>query len=156
MGRAGNALVAAGALLCALAPASLGLGTLLLGIGRLATGLGAGGAEIAIMVSVLARVDESSRAEASVLMWTGMAAAILGCGLGAAWLLQPGAWRWSFAAAAFVAMVLTVGFPMQASAAQASAGPVCRYQRWSDRVGKASFDGGSVGLAVMCDGDLEL
>ena len=123
MGRACNALVAAGALLCALAPSSLGVGTLLLGIGRLATGLGAGGAVIAIMVSVLARVDEASRAAASVLMWTGMAAAILGCGLSAAWLLQLGAWRWSFATAAFVSMVLMVGFPMQASAPQTSTGP---------------------------------
>ncbi len=122
MGRASNALVAAGALLCALAPASPGVGAVLLGIGRLATGLGAGGAVIAIMVIVLARVDESSRAAASVLMWTGMAAAILGCGLGAAWLLQPGAWRWAFAVAALVAMVLVVGFPVQASAPQTSTG----------------------------------
>ena len=120
MARAGHGLVLAGALLCALAPADRGSGVLLLGIGRLATGLGAGVAVIAIMVSVMAGVAEASRAAASVLMWTGMAAAILGCGLGAAWLLQPGAWRWAFLAAAGVALVLALGFPAQDSAPAAT------------------------------------
>ena len=120
MARAGHGLVLAGALLCALAPADPGSGVLLLGIGRLATGLGAGVAVIAIMVSVMAGVAEASRAAASVLMWTGMAAAILGCGLGAAWLLQPGAWRWAFLAAAGVALVLALGFPAQDSAPAAT------------------------------------
>ena len=119
MARAGHALVVAGALLCALAPAQAETGAVLLGIGRLATGLGAGVAVIAIMVSVMAGVAEASRAAASVLMWTGMAAAILGCGLGAAWLLQPGAWRWAFAAAAVLALVMALGFPAQDSAAAA-------------------------------------
>ena len=123
LARAGHALVLAGALLCALAPANPGSGVLLLGIGRLATGLGAGVAVIAIMVSVMAGVAEASRAAASVLMWTGMAAAILGCGLGAAWLLQPGAWRWAFAAAAGVALVLALGFPAQDSAPAAAGAP---------------------------------
>ena len=113
MGRAGHLLVMAGALLCALAPAQAGSGVLLLGIGRLATGLGAGVAVIAIMVSVMAGVADASRAAASVLMWTGMAAAILACGLGAPWLLQPGAWRWAFGAAAAVALVLALGLPVQ-------------------------------------------
>ena len=123
MARAGHGLVLAGALLCALAPADRGSGVLLLGIGRLATGLGAGVAVIAIMVSVMAGVAEASRAAASVLMWTGMAAAILGCGLGAAWLLQPGAWRWAFLAAAGVALVLALGFPAQDSAPAATGAP---------------------------------
>ena len=123
MARAGHGLVLAGALLCALAPADPGSGVLLLGIGRLATGLGAGVAVIAIMVSVMAGVAEASRAAASVLMWTGMAAAILGCGLGAAWLLQPGAWRWAFLAAAGVALVLALGFPAQDSAPAATGAP---------------------------------
>ena len=122
MARAGHALVLAGALLCALAPAQAETGVMLLGIGRLATGLGAGVAVIAIMVSVMAGVAEPARAAASVLMWTGMAAAILGCGLGAAWLLQPGAWRWAFAAAAVLALVMALGFPAQDSAAAAPAG----------------------------------
>ena len=123
MARAGHGLVLAGALLCALAPADRGSGVLLLGIGRLATGLGAGVAVIAIMVSVMAGVAEPARAAASVLMWTGMAAAILGCGLGAAWLLQPGAWRWAFLAAAGVALVLALGFPAQDSAPAATGAP---------------------------------
>lgn len=107
--------VAAGALLCALAPTSPGLGVGLLALGRLATGLGAGPAVIAIMVSVMAGVAEPARAAASVLMWTGMAVAILGCGLGAPWLLQPGAWRWAFAAAVVVAGVMATGFPVVAA-----------------------------------------
>ena len=112
MARWGHALVAAGALLCALAPTSPVLGVALLGLGRLAAGLGAGPAVIAIMVSVMAGVADPSRAAASVLMWTGMALAILGCGLGAPWLLQPGEWRWVFAAAAVLALVLARGLPM--------------------------------------------
>ena len=125
MARAANLLVAAGALVCALAPASPETGALVLGLGRVATGLGAGAAVIAIMVSVLARVDEASRAAASVLMWTGMAAAILGCGLAVPWLLQPGAWRLAFAAAALLALVLAFGFPAPATPAdEPGGGPV--------------------------------
>ena len=101
--RAGNLLTAAGALLCAMVPTTFWGASLLLGAGRLATGLGAGATIIAIMVSVFSQVHESSRATASVLMWTGMAAAVLGCGLGVPWLLEPGAWRLSFAAAALLA-----------------------------------------------------
>ncbi len=113
--RAAHLLVLAGAMLCALAPASPGLGVGLLGLGRLATGLGAGPAVIAIMVSVMAGVAEPARASASVLMWTGMAAAVLACGLGVPWLLQPGQWRWVFAAAALVAALLAAGFPVVAA-----------------------------------------
>ena len=114
--------VAAGALLCALAPTSPVLGVGLLALGRLATGLCAGPAVIAIMVSVMAGVAEPSRAAASVLMWSGMAVAILGCGLGAPWLLQPGAWRWAFAAAAVVAAAMAAGFPVVASLPGSQAG----------------------------------
>jgi MFS family permease len=115
MARWAHGLVAAGALLCALAPTSPVLGIGLLGLGRLATGLGAGPAVIAIMVSVMAGVAEPSRTVASVLMWTGMAVAIIGCGLGAPWLLQPGAWRWAFAAAVVVAAAMAAGFPVVAT-----------------------------------------
>ncbi len=118
MARGAHGLVALGALVCALAPASPDWGVILLGLGRLATGLGAGPAVIAIMVSVMAGVAEPSRAAASVLMWTGMAAAVLLCGLGVPWLLQPGAWRWAFVAAILVAGLLAWGFPV----AQAPAG----------------------------------
>lgn len=113
--RAAHLLVAAGALLCSLVPASPDVGVLLLGLGRLAAGLGAGAAVIAIMVSVMAGVAEPQRAAASVLMWTGMAAAILGCGLAAPWLLAPGHWRLVFAAAALLALLLAWGLPVPAA-----------------------------------------
>jgi predicted MFS family arabinose efflux permease len=41
-----------------------------------------------------------------------MAAALLACGLTAPWLLQPGEWRWVFAAAAAMALLLALGFPV--------------------------------------------
>ena len=123
MARWAHGLVAAGALLCALAPISPLLGVALFGLGRLASGLGAGPAVIAIMVSVMAGVAEPSRAAASVLMWTGMAAAILACGLGAPWLLQPGEWRWVFAAAAALALVLAWGLPVPTALAGPTASP---------------------------------
>ena len=122
LARWAHAGVAAGALLCALAPASPVVGVGLLALGRLTTGLCAGPAVIAIMVSVMAGVAEPSRSAASVLMWTGMAVAILGCGLGAPWLLQPGAWRWAFAAAAVVAAAMAAGFPVVASLPGGQAG----------------------------------
>lgn len=121
MARGAHLLVAGGALLCALAPAGVGWGVWLLSLGRLATGLGAGAAVIAIMVSVLSSVAEDWRARASVLMWTGMALAILGCGLSAPWLLQAGAWRWAFAAAAVLALVLAVALPIPSAAPANSA-----------------------------------
>ena len=123
--RVAHLWVAAGALLSALAPVSPGLGVGLLGLGRLATGLGAGPAVIAIMVSVMAGVAEPARARASVLMWTGMAAAILACGLGVPWLMQTGQWRWVFAAAAAVAALMSAGFPVAAALpGSAVSGPV--------------------------------
>ena len=114
MARWAHGLVAVGALLCALVPIVAGVDVVLLGIGRLATGLGAGAAVIAIMVSVMAGVAEASRSAASVLMWTGMAAAILACGLGAPWLLEPGMWRLVFVMAAALALALALGLPVPA------------------------------------------
>ena len=111
LARLGHWLVVVGAVTCASAPGEPGAGPWVLGAGRLATGLGAGWAVIGILVTVLGGVVESARAQASVLIWTGMAAALLGCGLAAPWLLVPGQWRWVFAAAGVVALVLAVGFP---------------------------------------------
>ena len=111
MARRGHWLVVAGAAVCALAPADPVLGPWVLGAGRLATGLGAGWAVIAILVTVLGGVAEAGRAQASVLIWTGLAAAVLGCGLAAPWLLAPGLWRLAFVAAGLVALVLALGFP---------------------------------------------
>lgn len=112
MARGAHVLVAAGALLCALAPAEGAAGVWVLAAGRLATGLGAGAAVIAIMVRVLSGVADDRRARASVWIWTGMAVAILACGLGVPWLLQPGVWRWAFAVAGLVAILLAVAFPV--------------------------------------------
>jgi predicted MFS family arabinose efflux permease len=106
LGRLGHWLVVAGALACMAAP-----GVWVLGAGRLATGIGGGWAVIAILVTVLGGIGEAGRARASVLIWAGMAAALLGCGLAAPWLLAPGHWRGAFAAAALVALVLALGFP---------------------------------------------
>ncbi|MFN0185794.1 MAG: YbfB/YjiJ family MFS transporter [Aquabacterium sp.] len=122
LARYAHVLVAVGALLCALVPAAPGLGTALLGLGRLATGLGAGAAVIAIMVSVLSGVAEASRASASVLIWTGMAAAAVACGAAAPWLLEPGAWRLVFVAASVMALVLAVGLPTPAAVPGDAAG----------------------------------
>lgn len=122
MARWAHGLVAVGALVCALVPIVAGVDVLVLGIGRLATGLGAGAAVIAIMVSVMAGVAEASRSAASVLMWTGMAAAILACGLGAPWLLEPGAWRLVFVAAAILALALAIGLPVPADVGTAGTG----------------------------------
>ena len=111
LARLGHWLVVAGAVACALAPAEASAGPWVMGVGRLATGLGAGWAVIGILVTVLGGVAETARAQASVLIWTGTAATILGCGLAVPWLLVPGQWRWVFAAAGAVAFVLAVEFP---------------------------------------------
>ena len=137
LARLGHWLVVAGALACALAPAEAGAGPWVLGIGRLATGLGAGWAVIGILVTVLGGVAEAAREQASVLIWTGMVAALLGCGLAVPWLLAPGQWRWAFAAAGAVALVLAVGFPAPRGVpAPAAGGPgftlaAVATQRWA-------------------------
>ncbi|MGE0315425.1 MAG: YbfB/YjiJ family MFS transporter [Lautropia sp.] len=149
-------LVVAGALLCAAVPSGGTLGPLLLGAGRLASGYGAGPAVIAIMVSVLSRVPEAQRVSASVLMWTGMAVAILGCGLGVAWLIEPGAWRYAFAAAAACALVLAIGLPApaqvpaDAASGQAFALAAVMSRRWAFIVATyASFGLGYIAYATF-------
>jgi hypothetical protein len=116
LGRLGHWLVVAGAAACTLAPADPAIGPLVFAAGRLATGTGAGWGVIAILVTVLGAMAEPARTQASVLIWTGMAAVLLGCGLAAPWLLAPGQWRWAFAAAGVVALALALGFPAAAAA----------------------------------------
>ena len=122
LARLGHWLVVAGALACAVAPAEAGAGPWVMGVGRLATGLGAGWAIVGILVTVLGGVAEAARAQVSVLIWTGIAAAVLGCGLAVPWLLVPGQWRWVFVAAGVVALVLAVGFPAPRGVPAAAAG----------------------------------
>lgn len=117
LGQLGHWLVVAGAVLCVVAE-----GPLVLGAGRLLTGLGAGWGVIAILVTVLGGIAESARLQASVLIWTGMAAALLGCGLAVPWLLAPGLWHWVFVAAGVAALVLALGFPAPREAPAASGG----------------------------------
>jgi predicted MFS family arabinose efflux permease len=135
LGRLGHWLVVAGAVLCVVAEEKL-----VLGAGRLLTGLGAGWGVIAILVTVLGGIAENARMQASVLIWTGMAAALLGCGLAVPWLLAPGLWRWVFAAAGLAALVLALGFPAPRAAPAASGGDGFRLAsvatpRWAWLVG---------------------
>ena len=116
--RLGHWLVVAGAVACALTPGDGAAvsGPWVLGIGRLATGLGGGWAVIGILVTVLGGIAEAARMQASVLVWGGLGAAVLACGLASPWLLSPGLlspglWRGVFVAAALVALVLALGFP---------------------------------------------
>ncbi|MCC6719710.1 MAG: YbfB/YjiJ family MFS transporter [Acetobacteraceae bacterium] len=122
LGRLGHGLAAAGALVCALVPTDPATGPWLLGAGRLAAGFGGGWAVIAILVTVLGGIAVAAREQASVLLWAGLAVAVLGCGLAAPWLLEPALWRLVFVAAAVVAVVLAVGFPAAREVAPAAAG----------------------------------
>jgi predicted MFS family arabinose efflux permease len=109
--RAAHALVAAGALLCALAPASP-FGAALLAAGRAATGLGAGAAIVAILIIAFAAVPVASRSMASALVWSGMGFAVVLSGLAAGALVQTGlGWRAAFLLAAALAALLAFAFP---------------------------------------------
>ena len=112
LSRYAHALVALGALACALAPASTPVGPALLALGRLGTGLGAGAGIVAILVIVLAAVPAISRSLASALVWSGMGFAVVLSGL-AAGPLAEGAqgWRAAFAVSAVLAALLAFVFP---------------------------------------------
>ena len=140
LGQLGHWLVVAGAALCAAAPGDAVAGPWVLGAGRLLTGLGGGWGVIAILVTVLGGIAESARMQASVLIWTGMAAAVLGCGLAVPLLLAPGWWRLAFVAAGLAALVLALGFPAPRGAPAASGGDGFRLAtaaspRWAWLVG---------------------
>jgi MFS family permease len=121
LSRGAHALVAAGALACALAPAHA-FGMALLAAGRFATGLGAGAAIVAILVIALAAVPAGARGTASALAWSGMGFAVVLSGAAAFWLVQTSAgWRIAFALAALIAAVLALRFPGRHAAPQAEA-----------------------------------
>jgi predicted MFS family arabinose efflux permease len=106
-------LVAAGALLCAIAPSGGGVVSLLpLAVGRLATGLGAGAGMVAIMVLVFAAVPAAARASISAIVFAGMGIAVVVSGAASPWLVETTlGWRLAFALAAALALCLAVGFP---------------------------------------------
>lgn len=121
LARYAHALVALGALACALAPGS-GAGAALLALGRLATGLGAGAGIVAILVLVLAAVPAASRSAASALVWSGMGFAVVLSGLAAGPLLESAhGWRIAFALSAAIAALLAVVFPPKGLAAPGEA-----------------------------------
>ena len=109
--RSAHALVAAGALLCALTPASAA-GPVILAAGRLATGLGAGTAIVAILVIAFAAVPVASRPMASAIVWSGMGFAVVASGMAAGALVETGfGWRAAFLIAAMLAGLLAFVFP---------------------------------------------
>jgi predicted MFS family arabinose efflux permease len=121
LSKGAHLLVAAGALLCALAPGDPSAGYSLLAAGRLATGIGAGAAIVAILVLIFAAVSAASRPAVSALVWAGMGAATVLSGLAAPWLLETHlGWRVAFALAAATALALALFFPPTQSGAGAA------------------------------------
>ena len=112
------ATVAAGALVCALAPMTPLGGPLVLGVGRLMTGLGAGGGTMATMVIVFAAVSAARRPLVSGIVWSGMGVATILSGLAAPFLLSSDTgWRTAFGLTALVAFAITIAFPPRAKGA---------------------------------------
>jgi MFS family permease len=110
------ATVAAGALLCALAPQTPVAGVLVLGAGRLITGLGAGGGTMAVMVIVFAAVSAERRSLASAIVWSGMGIATILSGLAAPLLLANDiGWRTAFGLTGLLALAIAVAFPPRGS-----------------------------------------
>jgi predicted MFS family arabinose efflux permease len=116
LSRQAHLLVAAGALLCAIAPVGGGAASLLpLAAGRLATGLGAGAGMVAIMVLVFAAVPATFRASISAFVFAGMGVSVVLSGAAAPWLVETTlGWRAAFLAAALLALCLAIGFPPRA------------------------------------------
>ncbi|MDQ8728525.1 YbfB/YjiJ family MFS transporter [Bradyrhizobium sp. LHD-71] len=106
------AVVAAGALLCAIAPQEPLVGALVFGLGRLTTGLGAGGGIMAVMVIAFAAVAAERRALVSAMVWSGMGIATILSGAAAPLLLADGwGWRIAFAATVVLALSIAIFFP---------------------------------------------
>ena len=111
LARNAHALVALGAVLCAIAPGGAAEPGLM-ALGRLGTGLGAGAGIVAILVIVFATVPAASRSLASALVWSGMGFAVVLSGLVAGPLVEGGyGWRAAFALSAALAALLAVAFP---------------------------------------------
>ncbi len=111
MSRVAHLIVAAGAIACALAPASAA-GFFVLAAGRLATGIGAGLAIVATFVIVFEAVSASKRPLVSAVVWSGLNVGIIGSGVCVLPLLETDhGWRVAFVFAALVALVLAVAFP---------------------------------------------
>jgi predicted MFS family arabinose efflux permease len=112
LARYAHALVALGALLCAIVPGSAPIGPVLLALGRLGTGLGAGAGIVAILVIVFAAVPAAARSLASALVWSGMGFAVVLSGLAAGPLVEGAyGWRAAFAVSAAIAALLALVFP---------------------------------------------
>ena len=110
------ATVAAGALVCALAPHSPLAGPLVLGAGRLITGLGAGGGIMATMVIVFAAVSAGQRSLVSAVVWSGMGVATILSGVAAPLLLEGDiGWRTAFVLSALLAFSIAIAFPPRGS-----------------------------------------
>lgn len=112
LSRYAHALVALGALLCAISPGSTSAGPAVMALGRLGTGLGAGAGIVAILVLVFAAVPAASRSLASALVWSGMGFAVVLSGLAAGPLVEGAyGWRAAFAVSAAIAALLALVFP---------------------------------------------
>jgi predicted MFS family arabinose efflux permease len=124
LSRGAHGLVALGALLCALAPASHLAGPWLLALGRLATGVGAGSAIVAILVLAFAAVPVATRPLASALVWSGMGFAVVLSGMAAGALVETTlGWRAAFLLSAVLAVALAFAFPPRALALSALQSP---------------------------------
>lgn len=112
MARAAHLIVAAGAIICAIAPAAATAGFIVLAPGRLITGIGAGLAIVATFVIVFEAVSARERPLVSAVAWSGLNVGIIGSGLSVGFLLDSEiGWRAAFAFAALVALVLAFAFP---------------------------------------------
>lgn len=116
-----HGVVAAGAVICALAPQAVTSGPLLLGLGRLVTGLGAGGGIMAVMVIAFAAVSAGRRPLVSAIVWSGMGIATIISGLAAPFLLASDTgWRTAFALSALLALTIAIVFPPRGSVTDAA------------------------------------
>jgi MFS family permease len=122
---AAHAIVAAGAILCALAPNNPTSGFVVLASGRLATGIGAGAGIVSVLVLVFAMIAQTARPVMSALVWSGMGVAIIASGIATPWLLTSHTgWRAAFFCAAFIALIVILTRPrIEASVASPAAAP---------------------------------